>query len=132
MHESDPARRRRAALVFFAALWFLSGCTGGSTDVLAGIKKRGELRWGADAQAGADTKLYDSGLEAVYGDLLIPGRLDAVLIDEPTALYYGKIDGVTILEKSFGEVKYAVACPKGQDALRAEVDATIESLRKDG
>ncbi len=82
-------------------------------------------------EAGADTREYDVGLESVYDDLL-KGRIDGVLIDEPTALYYGKIDGVTILEKSFGQVKYAIALPFYQKPLKDEVDGILAGLAQDG
>jgi polar amino acid transport system substrate-binding protein len=106
----------------------------GSLDELKG-KKAGTLPATlADrllVAAGAEVHEYDTGLETVYGDLVL-GRIDAVLIDEPTALYYGKIDGVTILDKSFGEVKYAIAMPFGQNELHQAVDDAIDKLRQDG
>jgi polar amino acid transport system permease protein/polar amino acid transport system substrate-binding protein len=83
-------------------------------------------------RAGADVRTYTSGQDAIYADLKL-ARTDAVLLDEPATLYYGAIEPeLEVVDGDFGEVRYAVAVPLGNDALRAAVDDAIDALARDG
>ncbi|MDF7674170.1 ABC transporter substrate-binding protein/permease [Acetobacteraceae bacterium ESL0709] len=59
------------------------------------------------------------------------GRLDAILIDEPIALYYCSAD-MEIVGKPVGEIAYGIAFSKTNPALRDAVDQALETLIKNG
>lgn len=59
------------------------------------------------------------------------GRLDAVLIDEPIALYYVS-DDMEIIGPPIGRVLYGIAFPKDNPGLRDVVDGALAALIKDG
>lgn len=83
-------------------------------------------------RAGAEVRTYDGGQNDVYDDLRL-GRTDAVLLDEPIARYYGDIQPeLETLPGALGEVRYAVAVRKGDEALRAAIDDAIGALARDG
>lgn len=83
-------------------------------------------------ESGADVKPYGGGQEALY-DELENGRIDAVLIDEPVAIYYGALRGtVAMIDAHFGEVRYSIASKKGALGLREAIDAALDQLGKDG
>lgn len=83
-------------------------------------------------RAEAEVRTYDGGQDDIYADLKL-GRLDAVLLDEPIARYYGDIDpALTSVRGDFGEVQYAVALKLGDEALRGEVDRALEGLERSG
>ncbi len=83
------------------------------------------------AEAGATPRPYNQGFELVYQQLA-QGLTDGVLTDDPTTLYYATLEpGVKVLEKSFGELRYVIACAKGQARLRDAVDGALEELRKE-
>lgn len=83
-------------------------------------------------RAGADVRTYEGGQDELYDDLKL-GRVDAVLLDEPVARYYGDIDET--LERApgdFGSVQYAVALRTGDAALLAQVNAALGAMQEDG
>lgn len=83
-------------------------------------------------RAGAIVLTYDGGQNDIYDDLRL-GRTDAVLLDEPIARYYGDVQAeLETVPGSFGEVRYAVAIRRGDEALRAAVDDAIGALAGDG
>jgi polar amino acid transport system substrate-binding protein len=83
-------------------------------------------------RAGAVVLTYDGGQNDIYDDLRL-GRTDAVLLDEPIARYYGDIQPeLETVPGSFGEVRYAVAIRRGDEALKGAVDAAIAALARDG
>lgn len=60
-------------------------------------------------------------------------ELDAVIIDEPTALEIVKnTSDLTIIDDSFSEELYAVAVKKGNSALLATINETIAELTESG
>lgn len=59
------------------------------------------------------------------------GRLDAVLIDEPIAHYYGS-DDMKLVGPPIGTVAYGIAFPKDNPALRDAVDHALTTLQHDG
>jgi len=68
----------------------------------------------------------------IYDDLAF-GRLNAVLMDQPIALYYGSIDlRLKTLPKSLGKVAYAVCVRKGQTELVEKINAAIKRLIASG
>ncbi len=83
-------------------------------------------------RAGADVRTYEGGQDEIYDDLKL-GRVDAVLLDEPVARYYGDLDEA--FERApgdFGAVQYAVALRPDDKALLAEVNGALEAMEKDG
>src|SRR6185436_13051620 len=76
-------------------------------------------------RAGADVRTYEGGQDEIYTDLRL-GRTDAALLDEPATRYYGEIDpALELVPGSFGEVRYAIALPRGDENLRAALDTAI-------
>ncbi|MDG6093525.1 ABC transporter substrate-binding protein/permease [Acetobacter sp. AN02] len=69
----------------------------------------------------------------VFADLR-DGRLDAVLIDGPIALYYGEADPMLrLVGPPVGQLSYGIAFRKGANVLlRQKMDAAIESMVRDG
>ena len=83
-------------------------------------------------RAGAEVRTYDGGQNEIYADLLL-GRTDAVLLDSPISLYYGEIEpGLETIAGDFGEVRYAIAVPLGDEALRATLDTALTHLADAG
>lgn len=83
-------------------------------------------------RAGAEVRTYDGGQNEIYADLLL-GRTDAVLLDAPISLYYGEIEpALEGIAGDFGEVRYAIAVPLGEQRLQAALDAAIGTLAADG
>lgn len=84
------------------------------------------------ARAGADVQTYDGGQDDIYKDLLL-GRTDGVLLDDPITQYYGAIDPeLEVVPGSFGEVRYAVAVRRGDEAVKSAIDAALAALAADG
>ncbi len=83
-------------------------------------------------QAGGITlRSYDDETNA-YSDLA-NGRLDAVMLDEPIALYYAVPDPrLKLVGGPIGALSYGIAIAKGHDALRARIDDGLDALRRDG
>ena len=80
----------------------------------------------------AEVRTYDGGQDDIYKDLAL-GRIDAVLLDQPAAHYYGDIDPRFVaVPGEFGSVEYAVALPKEAEARLAQVNAALRAMRDDG
>lgn len=73
---------------------------------------------------------YPSNVQ-VYDDLA-NGRLDAVLLDLPIAIYYGKRPGLKFAGKPFAEGAYAIGLRKEDRALKAELDRAIGQILASG
>ncbi len=83
-------------------------------------------------RAGAEVRTYDGGQDDIYRDLGL-GRTDGVLLDEPATLYYGAIDpALEMLPGDFGEIRYAIAVPRGDEALKRVLDDALAELGKNG
>ena len=67
----------------------------------------------------------------LYDDLAL-GRVDAVLMDHPAAVYYGIDPRLKNLPGQFGRIAYGVAMRKGDAKLLARIDAAIARLIKSG
>ena len=86
-------------------------------------------------EMGLTTELqrYKKGIDAVMD--LQSGRLDAVVIDSPTAArFIQKFDGLKGVEdkEAFATEEYAVAVKKGNTELLEKVNATIKRLMENG
>jgi len=82
-------------------------------------------------QRGIKTKTYDGQAEP-YQDLEM-GRTDAVLLDEPIAVYYALPNKqLKFLGEPFAEGYYAIAFRKDQEQLAQQFDVAIERLEKSG
>ena len=86
-------------------------------------------------EMGLHTELfrYKRGIDAVMD--LKNGRLDAVVIDSPTAArFIQKFGGLKGIEdkEAFATEEYAVAVKKGNTVLLAKINATIKRLKEKG
>lgn len=78
-----------------------------------------------------DKRIYDSQLEP-YSDLEY-GRLDAVLLDLPIALYYARRNPkLTFIGPALGEGYYAIAFRPQDEALAKQVDDALERVAASG
>lgn len=67
-----------------------------------------------------------------YHDLSI-GRLDAVFLDQPIALYYAtKNLRLKHVEETYGHVEYGIALSLDSEKLAQDVDRALSDLMKDG
>lgn len=67
-----------------------------------------------------------------YGDLAL-GRVDAVLLDEPIALYYGKPNPqLKLVGGPVGRFEYGIALRKKDHERAVKVSAALEKLIRDG
>lgn len=83
------------------------------------------------ATPGADIHLYDEETDA-YADLG-NGRIDAVLLDYPIALYYAAPDPrLALVGAPVGRLDYGIAIAKGHDALRIKIDTALRAMQADG
>lgn len=61
------------------------------------------------------------------------GRLDAVLIDAPVAIYYaGLHPGLKFVPKPVGKIEYGIAIAKTNKALLADVNKALTEMKKSG
>ena len=89
----------------------------------------------SDDVDGANVKQYNKGVDAVND--LINGRVDCVIIDKnPALVFAGKFEGqLTAVDGEqfgFGIEKYAIAMPKGDTALAAQINGALKELKEDG
>ncbi len=80
---------------------------------------------------GISLRSYDDETNA-YSDL-VNGRLDAVMLDAPIALYYAVPDArLKLVGRPIGELSYGIAIARGHEALRQQIDDGLEAMRRDG
>jgi len=89
----------------------------------------------SDDVDGADVKQYNKGVDAVND--LVNGRLDCVIIDKnPALVFAGKFEGqlTAVPGEQFGfDVEnYAIAMPKGDTALAAQINGALKEIKEDG
>ncbi len=89
----------------------------------------------SDDVDGANVKQYNKGVDAVND--LINGRVDCVIIDKnPALVFAGKFEGqLTAVDGEqfgFGIENYAIAMPKGDAALSAQINGALKELKEDG
>jgi polar amino acid transport system substrate-binding protein len=83
------------------------------------------------AQANLEIRPYDGQITA-YEDLAL-GRLDAVLMDHPIALYYGYTHPkLKFVGDPIGEMKYGIGLRKEDEALRQEINQALQKLTANG
>lgn len=82
-------------------------------------------------RAGVDTRTYLTQ-DDPYKELAL-GRLDAVLMDLPIAVTYGKTNPeLKFVGEAFGEGAYSIAFRKNDEALAKQFDDAIEKLHQSG
>lgn len=80
---------------------------------------------------GVDVRTY--GSEANSYEDLKNGRIDAVLIDQPVALYYASWQPeFRLIEKPFGEVVYGIVVDESQPELLDKINNAISNLATTG
>jgi polar amino acid transport system substrate-binding protein len=80
---------------------------------------------------GIEVRSYDGQINA-YQDLA-NGRLDAVLMDWPIALYYGKPDPrLALVGPPIEELEYGIGVRKGDTALREALDRALVAGMRSG
>lgn len=82
------------------------------------------------AEGGVQVVGYDT--QTMLYDDLARGRIDAVLLDQPAAVYYGIGSRLKNLPGRFGRLAYGVAIRKGDLKLLAKVNAALARLIKSG
>ena len=83
------------------------------------------------ATQGLDVHVYDQEVNA-YDDLA-NGRVDAVLLDYPIALYYAASNhSLALVGEPVGRLEYGIAIAKNNDALRSRIDVAIRVMQADG
>jgi polar amino acid transport system substrate-binding protein len=92
---------------------------------------RGALAQSILEEQGFQPLLYDA-IDPLYRDLGF-GRLDAVLLDQPIALYVGKpLPDVQFVGPAIGRLEYGMAFSPSQKALRDRVDGALQRLEARG
>ena len=82
-------------------------------------------------ERGIKSKVYDGQAEP-YQDLAL-GRIDAVLLDEPIAVYYARPNPLLkFAGEAFREGHYVIAFRKDQEELASQVDAALDRLEQQG
>jgi polar amino acid transport system substrate-binding protein len=80
--------------------------------------------------ANVDVPTYDNQLHP-YLDLML-GRLDAVVLDTPIALYYAYSPQMRNVELTSVKFPIAIGIRKADTALLSEVNTALESMKADG
>jgi polar amino acid transport system substrate-binding protein len=84
-----------------------------------------------EAHPGIQIRSYDGQITA-YEDLAL-GRLDAVLMDHPIALYYGASNPrLKFAGDPIGEIKYGIGMRKEDTALLQEINQALQHLIDNG
>jgi len=92
---------------------------------------RGAVAQGILEERGFKPLLYED-IDPLYRDLGF-GRLDAVLLDQPIALYVGKpLPDVKFVGEPIGRLEYGMAFPKKSAALRDRVNTALAQLQAQG
>lgn len=74
---------------------------------------------------------YDEETDA-YSDLA-NGRVDAVLLDYPIALYYAAPNqALRLVGEPIGRIRYGIALRKGDSALRQQIDQALTAVMQEG
>ena len=73
---------------------------------------------------------YDGQVQP-YIDLAL-GRIDAVVLDTPIALYYATGPQVKNIEIPAARMSFGIGLRKSDDALLEQVNAALDSLKRDG
>ena len=81
---------------------------------------------------GATPKQYNKAVDAVND--LVNGRLDAVIVDKNPALVFADnfSDQIQYMDFNFEPEDYAIALPKGDEALAEAVNGALAELKADG
>jgi len=83
------------------------------------------------ATPGVEVLGYDS--QTTLYDDLANGRIDAVLLDQPAALYYGGTDRrLRNLPGQFGALAYGIGVRKGDEKLLNRIDVALRALTRRG
>ena len=98
---------------------------------LVGTLKFSEAQRILERVRGVDLRTYENQNNA-YDDLAI-GRLDAVLMDWPIAVYYSRPNPqLQFAGPSISEVRYGIGLRPADKDLRREVDAALQDLIRTG
>ncbi len=89
----------------------------------------------SDDIADAQVSQYNKGMDAVND--LINGKVDCVIIDKNPALVFaskfeGQLTAVDGAEFGFEPEEYAIAIPKGDAALVAQINTALAEIKTDG
>jgi polar amino acid transport system substrate-binding protein len=84
-----------------------------------------------DSQGGIEVRSYDSQVNT-YEDL-VNGRLDAVLMDYPIALYYGKTNPkLKLVGNPISQMAYGIGIRKEDPKLLEEINSALDKLAQNG
>lgn len=109
------------------AIESLSDCKGRKVGTL----KASQAWRMARAMPGVDVISYEDEVNA-FNDVVL-GRIDAALVDQPVAVYYGKINPqLKFVGELVGELNYGMAMRKGNHMLQVEINRALEQVMEDG
>ena len=86
--------------------------------------------YAASLEPAATVKEYASSADLFYD--LAQGRIDAACMEYALLISYYSEAGHRILPQAIGTISYAIALPKGSEALKEIADGMISDMRKDG
>ena len=79
----------------------------------------------------ATVERYNKGFEAVQS--LLQDKVDAVIIDrEPAKVFVSENEGLVILDEEYTIEDYAIAVSKDNEALLADINASLARLKASG
>lgn len=89
----------------------------------------------AEEIEGAETAQYNKAVDAVND--LVNGRLDCVIVDKNPALVFeskfeGQVTAVDGAQFAFEPEEYAIAIPKGDQALADKINTALQEMKDDG
>lgn len=80
---------------------------------------------------GIDVLSYDN--QTTLYDDLANGRIEAVLMDQPAALYYGSLDSrLKTLDKPFGKFAYGICVRKDQTQFLERINKALDRIKSSG
>lgn len=127
---SEPYYQTGAQLVVRAGedgIASLSDCKGRKVGTL----KASQAWRMAKAMPGLDVISYDDEVNA-FNDVVI-GRIDAALVDQPVAVFYGKINPhLKFVGELVGEINYGMALRKGNNELLVPLNQALDRVKASG
>ncbi|HAL73688.1 MAG TPA: amino acid ABC transporter substrate-binding protein [Clostridiales bacterium] len=131
------------ALVLFAMLFSITGCTSAETVKIGGMADLEGKNIGVQTGTTGDTLASDAALKAKnverypqYVDVISAvkqKKVDCAVMDVDTATVYLKANSdLTMLDVGFEPEQYAVAVQKGNSDLLTAINAVIAEMKADG
>jgi polar amino acid transport system substrate-binding protein len=138
--EITPERQRQVAFTRPYLITYEQLAVRQDESAIHGLEDLKGRRVGTYKGALAQTLLEEQGLKPLLYEAIDPmyrdlgfHRLDAVLLDQPIALYVGKpLPGVKFVGGAVGRLDYGMALAKNNAALRDRLDQSLRRLQDSG